>query len=443
MSAIDVSQGTAVDPPTAMKDLPKKKRLVGIDAARGLALIGLMAVHIFPSAHEDGEPTLAWTLFSGDSAALFALLAGVGLALSTGGATPHRGRQMAGHRAGLAVRAVLVGLVAVVIAAIMPEDPPVDGILLYYAVFFLLTIPFLHLRSRVLFLSAAALGLVSPVLMSQLAPVLPESSASNHTLVNLFTEPAGTLSELLLTGAYPALTFMSYLLAGLGLGRLNLRSRKVQALITGVGAGLAVAANALSALLLNVAGGHDALLATEGMGQDALREDLVFGPDILPDTSAWWLAIVTPHSGTSLAIADSLGVAMLVLGVFLLLGARAGRWLTPLAAMGSMTLTLYSVHLLALVPEVHYDDPFLWLMVHLGTAAAFAGVWHRTVGRGPLEQLVAWTVQATRQAVAEGTPGTYPAGETTAGTTGGAAVGPAAGAAGIATDGPGSGPARY
>src|SRR5690606_17092001 len=56
----------------------KKKRLIGIDAARGLALIGLIAVHILPDETAGGDPSLAWTLFSGDSAALFALLAGVG-----------------------------------------------------------------------------------------------------------------------------------------------------------------------------------------------------------------------------------------------------------------------------------------------------------------------------------------------------------------------------
>ncbi|MUN64653.1 DUF1624 domain-containing protein, partial [Kocuria sediminis] len=56
--------------------------MVGVDAARGLALIGLIAVHILPEETETtGEPTWSYLLFAGDSAALFALLAGVGLAL--------------------------------------------------------------------------------------------------------------------------------------------------------------------------------------------------------------------------------------------------------------------------------------------------------------------------------------------------------------------------
>ena len=66
-------------------------RLVGIDAARGLALAGMMATHLLPAWNETtGDATLNWILFPGNAAALFALLAGVGLALSTGGRTDPR-----------------------------------------------------------------------------------------------------------------------------------------------------------------------------------------------------------------------------------------------------------------------------------------------------------------------------------------------------------------
>ncbi|MEU3848083.1 heparan-alpha-glucosaminide N-acetyltransferase domain-containing protein [Micrococcus terreus] len=426
MSAEQVPQGTAVDSPAARKTR-SRSRLVGIDAARGLALIGLMAIHLFPSENEEThEPTLAWTLFSGDSAALFALLAGVGLALSSGGARAHRGRQMTADRAGLVVRAALVGAVGLVVAAILPWDPPAYSILLYYAAFFLLAIPFLHLGPKVLFGSAAVFGLLAPVLMQQLGPVLPESSDYNHTLMTLLTEPVAVASELLLTGSYPALPYMTCLLVGLGLGRLDLRSTRVQGLIAGAGAGLTVLANLVSALLLYVAGGYQALLATEEMTRDTLDEALVYGPDILPDTSGWWLAIATPHTNTPLALAASLGMALLVLGVFLLLAPKAGRWLKPLAAMGTLTLTIYTVHLIALAPEVHYEEPALWFVLHLGIAAVFAWFWTRHVGKGPLEGAVHRAVTSVRGAVAD----------QTASVTAGAPTGGAA-------DRPGSGPDRH
>ena len=82
--------------------LVPKRRLAGIDAARGLALIGMISIHILPAWDpETGSPTVQWELFAGRAAALFALLAGVGLAFSSGGRTPHRGRAMTADRVGL------------------------------------------------------------------------------------------------------------------------------------------------------------------------------------------------------------------------------------------------------------------------------------------------------------------------------------------------------
>lgn len=398
MSSDEVTQG---DPAPSRGDRATK-RLIGIDAARGLALIGLMAIHLYPSADwYTHEPTLAWVLFSGDSAALFALLAGIGLAFSSGGTTPHRGRRMTADRVGLMVRALIIGIVALVISAILPQDPPAYSILLYYAVLFLLAIPFLRLGPRALFLSAAVFAIVSPILLQQLASVLPASSVYNHTLVTLFTEPAAMVSELLLTGSYPALPYMSYILVGLGLGRLNLRDTRIQVIIAGVGGPLAVVANLVSALLLYATGGYQALLQTPGMSQGSLEEALVFGPGApIPNTSGWWLAIATPHTNTPLALTASLGIALLVLGVFLLLAAKAGRWLIPLATMGSMTFTIYSIHLIALAPELHYDNPNLWFILQLGVAAAFAWLWDRSLGQGPLELLVSRSVKGTRHIVA-------------------------------------------
>ncbi|WP_260983257.1 hypothetical protein [Kocuria salsicia] len=42
-------RGGTGDVATATDGAPRKRRLVGIDAARGLALIGLMAIHLLPA----------------------------------------------------------------------------------------------------------------------------------------------------------------------------------------------------------------------------------------------------------------------------------------------------------------------------------------------------------------------------------------------------------
>ena len=372
-------------------------RLVGIAAARGLALVGLMAIHLLPAWNEAGEASLSWRLFSGDSAALVALLAGVGLALTSGGRYPHEGKKMTADRVGLVVRALLIAAVGLWIGTLMSEDPPAYGILLYYGVFFLLAIPFLHMGPKLLFISAAVFGIGSPILMQSLLGELPAWSSYNPTFTDLLSEPGATASQLLLTGTYPALPYMTYLLVGLGLGRLNLRKTTVQVRVVVVGAALVVFAQATSYILLYALGGYQRLLDASWMTEYELDDVLIWGPDWLPNSTGWWLAITTPHTNTPLAITASLGVSLAGLGVFLLIAPKIGKWLLPLSAMGAMTFTLYTVHLVALSVEAHYGLPYVWFAVHLLAAAVFAVAWQRTLGQGPLEKLVSTVVKAARR----------------------------------------------
>ena len=86
-------------------------RLIGVDAARWLALIGMIGVHTMPARDPDGSLTWVEHAFAGRSSALFAVLLGVSLALMTGGSRRHEGARLRQGAAGIAVRAVLVGAI--------------------------------------------------------------------------------------------------------------------------------------------------------------------------------------------------------------------------------------------------------------------------------------------------------------------------------------------
>lgn len=257
------SPGRVIPP----EDSPTRGRLVAIDAARGLALIGLTAIHFLPASDEEThEPNWSWILFAGDSAALFALLAGVGLAFGTGGRTRRQGQLMTAARVGVAVRALLIAAVGMSIGYLMPEDPPAVNILVYYGVFFLLTIPFLHLRPVTLVMCAVLFGVVAPVLMQTLRGWLPEFTAYNPTFNDVVTGPGATAAQLLLTG--------------LALGRLNLRNVQVQTSLVLIGAGLAAFAYLSSYVLLYVAEGYHQLLPSVAeQGEEVVDEILVWGTD--------------------------------------------------------------------------------------------------------------------------------------------------------------------
>jgi uncharacterized membrane protein len=66
------------------------KRVVGVDVARALALVGMMATHILPGL-EQGQVSFSHQLAAGRASALFAVLAGVSLVLVAGRRTPIHG----------------------------------------------------------------------------------------------------------------------------------------------------------------------------------------------------------------------------------------------------------------------------------------------------------------------------------------------------------------
>src|SRR4051794_37489328 len=69
----------------------RRARIEGVDLARGLALLGMIATHVFAAVDDNGAPTAATIVAAGRSAASFAMIAGVSLALISGRQRPLEG----------------------------------------------------------------------------------------------------------------------------------------------------------------------------------------------------------------------------------------------------------------------------------------------------------------------------------------------------------------
>lgn len=364
-------------------------RLVGVDAARGLALLGMFAVHTIEAATPSGDLTTTWALSSGKSSALFAVLGGVGIAFMTGRTTPPRGAGWARAACIPLVRGVLIATIGLLLGCVVAVDDA-DVILPYLGVMFALSALLLPLRARTLIAVGLGWAVLAPLLGHLLRSSAPPVIADNLTLGHLVGDPGGTAATLLLTGFFPALTWMAYICLGIGVGRSDLTTRRVVAWLVAGGAALAIFASLVGQALVAL-GLRDRLAADvqEHMTLEAFTEYLVWGGDgTLPTDSAWWLGVNAPHTGTPVDLLHTSGISLCVIGLFLALSVAMGPMLHILAKPGSMTLTLYSAHLLLLAPLRDLPDTVHFLLQAV-LLVGFALAWSSRFRRGPLEWAVA------------------------------------------------------
>lgn len=334
----------------------------------------MFVAHVYTPDPVTGADPISWSwVFDGRSSILFATLAGVSLALMSGRTRPLDGVPALQARMRILVRALLIFVLGELLTKL---GTPVAVILQVYAVLFVLALPFLRWSSRRLFVLAG----VSATVMPFLTPLV----AASLVWAQLGFVP---LTEVFVTGMYPGMIWFTFVILGLAVGRCTLDSRRVQLWLVAVGAAVATLAYALAAILTD-----SPFQETGGAGW--VEGD---GPRhfALPDLAAV-ARTAEPHSGGLAEVIGSGAFAMAVIGLCLL-SSQGGRWLrgtlAPLAAVGSMALTAYSVHLLALwqVGDAYSQETGLRLLVpFVLTTLVACTLWRFFLGRGPLERLLTW-----------------------------------------------------
>lgn len=373
-------------------------RLVGIDVARAIALLGMVATHTLAERSSDGSLSLSHLIASGRASALFAVLAGVSLALLTGRRHPFHGRERVGRSLGLATRAVFIAAIGLTLGLL---DSGLAVILTYYGLLFLLALPFVGLGSRGLFLAAGVWSVAAPVLSQVVRPGLPERGFDSPAWSQL-ADPVPLLSELAFTGYYPVVPWLTYVLVGMGIGRLSLHRRSTQGAMILVGTGLSVVATAASHLLTAPVDVRRKLGADLGASADDVSDRIAGGLfGVTPEGSWSWLLVVAPHSATPFDLVQTGGSALAVIGACLLLvGALRGfgeRFVAVLFGAGTMTLTLYSLHVVMRTEEVWpADSGPEGFRAHVLIVFALGALFVAARWRGPLEVAAGWCADRTR-----------------------------------------------
>ncbi|MFF4229522.1 DUF418 domain-containing protein [Streptomyces sp. NPDC001820] len=371
-------------------------RLIGLDLARGLAILGMYAAHVGPEPSVGGPLGWAMEAARGRSATLFALLAGFTLVILTGRPEPRTGR--AGRQAvgRVLIRSAILIALGYLLTAL---DTSVDVILSVYGLLFILALPLYRLRAATLAAIAASAALVMPLVWYLLLAAVEHGSWADaviaHDPLARITDSEG-LVELFITGEYPVLTWLPFIIAGMAVAKLDLKRPGVPAKIALSGGALVVVGYGGSWLALHLVPGAQAAVsaATDGgpaasaWWSDAVSEDPTVGVPA-------WLLVAAPHSQTTWSILGSTGVALVVLAACLIATARSARlrWLAaPVIAVGSIALTAYVGHIIAIkalgVDELP-DSAALPVLICFAVAAMLLALaWTRAFQRGPLEYMM-------------------------------------------------------
>ncbi len=361
---------TAASPPGPADSRPPQARIsgpagrvTGLDVARALAVFGMLGAHVGGVPADVVASPSSWLgAVNGRSSILFAVLAGVSVALLTGRTAVPAGEELVRGRTRLLVRAAWVLGIGAALEALGTEFDVILGV---YGVLFVVALPFLRWSPRRLVLAAAVLAVLTPP-AALLLTVGAQAAGLEESPVVL----------LVLNGPYPALIWWTFILVGMAVGRSDLGSPQVRARLVGAGAALAG---------LGYATGW---LTTWWWGQAASAQAWVDGEVDRRSWSLAWLSGAAPHSGTTFEIVGSVGVALIVIAGCLVIAERLPRVAFPLESVGAMALTAYTGSIIAPAALDEYPEGgWTWLAFIAATVVLATG-WRPLLGQGPLERLL-------------------------------------------------------
>lgn len=350
---------------------PTAGRLLALDAARGLAVIGMLIQHFALQPWND--------FVSGNTMILFMLCSGTSYTLMVQG-MKNRGNEPSTIRARVLARAAFIDVVGY---AIMMLNGQFGVVLTAYAMMFLLALPLVKHTTKTLTVIAAAAFILCPPIM----------------LIGMsLLKGAGLLYDIA-GGPGSAIAWMPVFITGMVIGRLDLSERKTALRLAGIGAAVALPVKLFS------------VLALPGIYQSFCNWLVQFPASAaMPDTYAPWprntlaplwqmLFIDAPQGGSSFELLIGTGGSIILLAVALLLEKRLTALFRPFAKVGKVALTLYCAHFV-----------FAWVLMLFGanpsSLAQFPGGdivvilitlsagWVLSFGtNGPLETAIRWFEQ--------------------------------------------------
>lgn len=292
------------------------KRLLALDAIRGLAVIGMYIQHFALSE---------WSSFvSGNTMILFMLCSGISYTIMIQG-MKQKAIELSAIRTRILARSVFIDLVGYLILML---NGPFGVVLQAYAMIFLLALPLTKCSTKILATISAISFVVCPPLML--------IGMSLFEKVVLLRDIAG--------GPSSALAWFPVFTAGMVIGRLNLSNAATAVRLAVIGIIILIPVKLFS------------IFALPGIYKSFcnwLLQVYNTSPSI-PDPYAVWpqntlaplwqmLFIDAPQGGSSFELLIGTGGSLILIATVLLLEKRISWLLKSFAKVGLVSLTLYSI----------------------------------------------------------------------------------------------------
>ena len=317
-------------------------RLVGLDAARGIAVLGMFVAHIWPASGGPFSSVLLALAGGERPRTLFAVVGGISLALFVRSLAKRPDYDARRVRQTVAVRGVALIALGLFLQTMFSG---VSIVLDTWGLLFLFFLPLLRVPERWLICLALVTLPIGVALQLGSADFDPRLTLQG----SIFTQPL----DWFVSGSYPLLIWVALLAVGYAIGHLDIGTARTQLWMLGLGLAVGVAAQ------------------------------LVLKLTVKPDTFAGEIALHVSAVAVAVAVVGALSLITtptLPRGI-----------LYPLVATGMMPLTIYTLHVLALAlrywqnPGQPLKDQTVWLAL-TASSLLFASLWRWLLGQGPLER---------------------------------------------------------
>ena len=352
-----------------------KRRIIGIDVARALAVIGMIIVNFKVVFGENGQNwvKLIASVFNGKAAATFVVLAGVGLALMTNSAIKNNDQaKLKIARIRILKRALFLFIIGISYIAIWPAD-----ILHFYGVYMAIIILLLTSKQKTIVISAISFIVVFPILLIFWNY---ETGWNFETLdYHGFWTIKGFIRNLFFNGFHPVIPWTAFMLFGYWYGKQDLHNDKFVKKTFWIGSIIFISIQVLSFISIS--------LLSEGNQEVAKELTDIIGTNPMPPLPIYML--------------NGIAVAFSIISACILISKRfeSSFIIDALNKTGQLALTFYVAHVIIGMGIIEAIDPnkmgnysiefsVIYALVFSVFCVIFAVIWRKHKEYGPLEWIM-------------------------------------------------------